>query len=40
VLPNPLRLRAHDPGPYARERTAEILELMERLGQSAYLRGL
>jgi monofunctional biosynthetic peptidoglycan transglycosylase len=40
VLPNPLRLRAHDPGPYARERTAEILELMERLGRSAYLRGL
>ena len=40
VLPNPLRLRAHNPGPYARERTAEILELMERLGRSAYLRGL
>jgi monofunctional biosynthetic peptidoglycan transglycosylase len=40
VLPNPLRLRAHDPGPYARERSAEILELMERLGRSAYLRGL
>ena len=28
VLPNPKRLRAHDPGPYARERSAEILELM------------
>jgi membrane peptidoglycan carboxypeptidase len=28
VLPNPSRLRAHDPGPYARERSAEILELM------------
>jgi monofunctional biosynthetic peptidoglycan transglycosylase len=28
VLPNPSRLRAHDPGPYARERTAGILELM------------
>ncbi len=40
VLPNPLRLRAHNPGPYARERTAEILELMERLGRSAYFRGL
>jgi monofunctional biosynthetic peptidoglycan transglycosylase len=28
VLPNPKRLRAHDPGPYARERSTEILELM------------
>ncbi len=28
VLPNPKRLRVHDPGPYARERIAEILELM------------
>ena len=28
VLPNPNRLRAHDPGPYARERSVEILELM------------
>ena len=40
VLPNPLRLRAHNPGPYAQERSAEILELMERLGRSAYFRGL
>jgi len=28
VLPNPERLRAHDPGPYARERSSEILQLM------------
>ena len=28
VLPNPQRLRASDPGPYASERSAEILELM------------
>lgn len=28
VLPNPNQLRAHDPGPYARERSAEIFELM------------
>jgi monofunctional biosynthetic peptidoglycan transglycosylase len=28
VLPNPKRLRAHDPGPYTRGRSAEILELM------------
>ena len=30
VLPNPLRLRAHNPGPYARERTGEILGLMQQ----------
>jgi len=40
VLPNPQRLRARNPGPYAQERSAEILELMERLGRSAYVRGL
>jgi monofunctional biosynthetic peptidoglycan transglycosylase len=40
VLPNPYRLRAHNPGPYARQRSEEILELMERLGESGYLRGL
>jgi monofunctional biosynthetic peptidoglycan transglycosylase len=28
VLPNPRRMRAHDPGPYTRERSAEILALM------------
>jgi monofunctional biosynthetic peptidoglycan transglycosylase len=28
VLPNPKRMRAHDPGPYVRERSAGILELM------------
>ena len=28
VLPNPKRLRAHDPGPYTSERSAEILALM------------
>ena len=28
VLPNPNHLRAHDPGPYALERSAEILEMM------------
>ncbi len=40
VLPNPKRLRAHDPGPYARERTAEILALMDELGGAPHLRGL
>ncbi|MBW2694134.1 MAG: transglycosylase domain-containing protein, partial [Deltaproteobacteria bacterium] len=28
VLPNPKRLRAANPGPYASERSIEILELM------------
>ncbi len=28
VLPSPNHLRAHDPGPYARERSVEILEMM------------
>jgi len=40
VLPNPLRLRAHDPGPYARERWAEVLELMATHRGRAHLRGL
>jgi monofunctional biosynthetic peptidoglycan transglycosylase len=35
VLPSPKKLRAHDPGPYARERTAEILDLMR---EHAWLR--
>jgi monofunctional biosynthetic peptidoglycan transglycosylase len=30
VLPNPHRLRAYDPGPYARERAAQIRALMDR----------
>ena len=29
VLPSPRRLRAGDPGPYTRQRSAEILELMK-----------
>jgi len=36
VLPDPLHLRAHDPGPYARERSAEILELMSGVGARFY----
>ena len=40
VLPNPLRLRAHNPGPYARERRAEILELMATHRGRSHLRGL
>lgn len=35
VLPSPRKLRAHDPGPYARERRGEILRLM---AQHAWLR--
>jgi monofunctional biosynthetic peptidoglycan transglycosylase len=37
VLPNPAKLRVHDPGPYARERAAEILALMEGAGGPAYV---
>jgi monofunctional biosynthetic peptidoglycan transglycosylase len=40
VLPNPHHLRVHDPGPYARERRAEILELMATQRGHAHLRGL
>ena len=40
VLPNPKRLRAWNPGPYARERRAEILALMDKLAGASYLRGL
>lgn len=40
VLPNPQRLRAHDPGPYARERTAEVLALMNELGNASHLQDL
>ncbi len=36
VLPNPRKLRAWNPGPYAQERTQEILGLMEKLG-TGYL---
>jgi monofunctional biosynthetic peptidoglycan transglycosylase len=40
VLPNPKRLRAHNPGPYASERRAEILELMETHRGQRHLRDL
>ena len=40
VLPSPRRLRAYDPGPYAQERTGEILGLMEELERAPHLRGL
>jgi monofunctional biosynthetic peptidoglycan transglycosylase len=40
VLPNPSRLRAGDPGPYASRRAAEILALMQELEGSPHLRGL
>jgi monofunctional biosynthetic peptidoglycan transglycosylase len=40
VLPNPAKLRAHDPGPWVQERSAEILGLMERLGGLAALARL
>ena len=37
VLPNPKRLRAHNPGPYARKRRAEVLDLMGQFGSLARL---
>ena len=40
VLPNPKRLRAHNPGPYASERRAEILELMTTHRGARHLRNL
>jgi monofunctional biosynthetic peptidoglycan transglycosylase len=43
VLPSPRKLRAGDPGPYARRRSAEILELMNEhrdRGTGARLRRL
>ena len=40
VLPNPLKLRAHNPGPYARQRRDEILALMARQRGHRHLQGL
>jgi monofunctional biosynthetic peptidoglycan transglycosylase len=40
VLPNPKKLRAWNPGPYAQERQQEVLELLEFHANSAFLRGL
>ena len=40
VLPNPLRLRAWNPGPYARSRRDELMSLMDELRRARHLRGL
>ncbi|MBW2270568.1 MAG: monofunctional biosynthetic peptidoglycan transglycosylase [Deltaproteobacteria bacterium] len=40
VLPNPARLRAHDPGPHATERAREVLELLEAKRDAPWLRRL
>lgn len=40
VLPNPKKLRAHNPGPYAQERRAEILALMSSHRGRRHLQGL
>lgn len=40
VLPNPKKLRAHNPGPFARRRTAEIARLMRELRGARHLQGL
>ena len=38
VLPNPIRLRVDRPSAYVQERRAWILEQMEQLGGTAYLK--
>jgi len=40
VLPNPKKLRAHNPGPFARQRTAEITGLMRELRGARHLQAL
>lgn len=40
VLPNPKKLRAHNPGPFARKRTQEIVGLMRELRRARHLQGL
>lgn len=40
VLPNPKKLRAWNPGPYAQQRRQEVLDLLEVHANSAFLRGL
>lgn len=40
VLPNPKKLRAHNPGPFARQRTTQITRLMRELRGARHLRGL
>lgn len=38
VLPNPARMRAANPGPYAKQRAAEILSLLERKRGAEWLQ--
>lgn len=38
VLPNPIRLRANHPSAYVEERRAWIVQQMEQLGGSAYIK--
>ena len=40
VLPNPKKLRAHNPGPYAQKRQQEILDLMDEKASAPWLRRL
>lgn len=40
VLPSPGRMRAGDPGPYAAERSVELLMLMRDKRNAPWLRGL
>jgi len=40
VLPNPKKLRAWNPGPYAQQRREEVLHLLEVHANAHFLRGL
>jgi monofunctional biosynthetic peptidoglycan transglycosylase len=40
VLPSPGKIRADDPGPYAQERTEQIVALLEKTRGYAFLQGL
>ena len=40
ALPNPIRLRVDRPGPYMLRRQAWVIEQMNELGGTAYIRGV
>ena len=40
VLPNPKKLRAWNPGPYAQQRRQEVLDLLEVHANAYFLSGL
>jgi len=40
VLPNPLRYKVRNPGPYVRERQQWILQQMDQLGGNSIVKTL